>query len=318
MLKIAVDAMGGDNAPGEIVKGAVIAANNNDGKIHVVLCGPESAILAELEKNNWNGNNISVVDAPEIVAMDDSPSSVLSAKPNSGLVTCVALQKKGLVDASVSAGNSGAMMASCLMILGRLGNVSRPAIATMLPSIDRQIVLIDSGANLDEKPQILVDFGICGSVFAEEFMKISNPKVGLLSVGEEAKKGPELIQETHKLLKEAPLNFIGNIEGYDIVSGTADVIVTPGYVGNVVLKLCESFYEMHKKLFGDIDSPATERFDSLWDYRNHGGALLLGVNGTGIITHGRADSIAISRSIEVAAGFVKAKVSEKIAEKLSK
>jgi phosphate acyltransferase len=316
MIKVALDAMGGDNAPEEIVKGAVKAAEIHSDDFTVVLCGPEKVVQQELQKCGWNGKGIEIFDAPELVAMDESPSLALKTKPNSGLVSSVALQKKGEVQASVSAGNSGAMMAACLMILGRVGNISRPAIATMIPTVDRHVVLVDSGANVDEKAQTLVHFGLCGSVFAESFMGMQNPSVGLLNMGEEAKKGPEVIQEAYKLLKEAPLNFHGNIEGYDVVLGTTDVIVAPGYTGNVVLKLIEGFYSLHKKLFGTIDTDAGRKFDLGWDYRNHGGALLLGLNGTGLITHGRADSQAIARSLEVAYDFALNGVSAKIAEKL--
>lgn len=317
MIKVALDAMGGDHAPREIIKGAVQAAERNQDTIEVVLCGPESVVKEELAKHAYSGTNISVVDAPELVAMDESPSNVLKTKPNSGLVTSVALQKKGLVQASVSAGNSGAMMAASLMILGRAGKISRPTIATFIPGVQKSTILVDSGANLDEKPSHLVDFALCGSTFAKHFMGRENPTVGLLSVGEEEKKGPEVIQETHKLLKNAPLNFYGNVEGHDLVRGIVDVVVTPGYTGNVVLKLVEGFYALHKKFFGDIDTENGKKFDHMFDYRVHGGALLLGLNGTAVITHGRADSLAIQRSVEVAAEFAENEVSRKIAEKLS-
>jgi glycerol-3-phosphate acyltransferase PlsX len=209
------------------------------------------------------------------------------------------------------------MMAACLMILGRVGTISRPAIACVMPSLLKPTVVLDCGANVDEKPATLVHFGICGSVFAEAVLGRENPKVGLLNMGEEEKKGPESLQEAHQLLKQAPLNFVGNVEGRDLLKGDVDVIVTPGYTGNVVLKLMEGFHEYHLALFGQIDSDAGRQFESDWDYSNIGAALLLGLNGCGLITHGRADAKAIKNGVEAAYRQAAAGVAEKIADKLS-
>lgn len=316
-MKIALDAMGGDFAPSQIVEGAVMAARECDGKFKIVLCGPRQVVQDELDRLNYKGDLIEVFDAPDVVAMDESPTVALKTKPNSGLVTCVALQKKGLVQGSVSAGNSGAMMAACLMILGRVANIARPAIACAVPSAKRPVIMLDCGANVDEKASVLVDFALCGSVYAEAVMGYPNPTVGLLNMGEEEKKGPEVLQEAHQLLKVAPVNFIGNVEGRDLVAGHADVVVAPGYAGNVALKLMEGFYELHKAAFGSSDTEAGREFDKQWDYRNHGGGLLLGLNGTGIITHGRADALAIRHSLFTAWRFAQAQVAEKIGAKLA-
>lgn len=316
MIKVALDAMGGDHAPSQVVEGAVLAAKESNGRYHIVLCGPEDEVKAELAKLGYEGDGISVFHAPEIVAMDESPTAVLKTKQNSGLVVSVGLQKKGMVHASVSAGNSGAMMAACLMILGRFGNIARPAIALNMPNHKGPCVMLDMGANVDEKPAMLLDFAHCGSVYAEAIYGISNPRVGLLNMGEEEKKGTEVIQETYQLLKTSGLNFIGNVEGRDILAGMADVIVTGGYTGNVVLKLVEGFYELHMEMFGHIDTPAGREFEAQWDYRNHGGALLLGLNGTGIIAHGRSDSLAVKNAVITAYKLAEAKVSAKIAERL--
>ena len=316
MIKVALDAMGGDYAPSVCIEGAVNAVKKNS-DIHVVLCGPEAEVKASLEKLGYAGNQISVVDAPDPVAMDEHPVMVVKKKQHSGLVTCVALQKKGLVDASVSAGNSGAMMASCLMILGKsCDEFSRPPIGVALPTKDRRIVLVDGGANVDERASTLVDFAIAGSAFAEAFLGIENPKVGLLNMGEEEHKGPAVLQEAHQLLKSAPVNFIGNIEGETLIEGVADVVVTSGFTGNVVLKMLEGFYELHKKMFGVIDTPNGRRFDEMWDYRMTGGALLLGLNGTGIIAHGRSDALAIEKAVEVAAKYAEKGVSKNVNERL--
>ena len=213
MVKVALDALGGDFAPDVVIEGAVNAVNKN-ANLHVVLCGPEAEVKAKLEKLGYAGKGISVVDAPDPVAMDEHPVEVLKKKPHSGLVTCVALQKKGMVDASVSAGNSGAMMASCLMLLGRTTDkFSRPPIGCVIPTADRPIILVDAGANVDERAATLVDFAIAGSAFAETYFGYEKPKVGLLNMGEEEHKGPAVLQEAHQLLKSAPVNFIGNIEG---------------------------------------------------------------------------------------------------------
>ncbi len=317
MMKIALDAMGGDFAPSQIVEGAVMAARESGCNFKIVLCGPREVVQNELDRLQYSGDLIEVVDAPDVVAMDESPTAALKTKPNSGLVTCVALQKKGLVQASVSAGNSGAMMAACLMILGRVANIARPAIACAVPSAKRPVIMLDCGANVDEKAPVLVDFALCGSIYAEAVMGYENPRVGLLNMGEEEKKGPEVLQEAHQLLKKAPLNFIGNVEGRDLLAGHADVVVTPGYAGNVALKMMEGFYELHNSVFGSSDSEAGREFDRLWDYRNHGGGLLLGLNGTGIITHGRADAVAIRHSLFTACRFAQAQVAEKIGAKLA-
>ena len=318
MISIALDAFGGDFAPDVVVQGAINAVNSSEGKFAVVLCGPEAEVKAKLKQFGYEGKLIQVVDAPELVAMDDHPTEVLRKKQNSGLVMCVALQKKGLVQASVSAGNSGAMMASCLMILGRTSeNFARPPIGCILPTAAGQCILVDAGANVDEKPVVLKDFALAGSVFAECQLGIQNPKVGLLNMGEEEKKGPASVQEAYQLLKNAPVNFIGNIEGRDVVIGKADVVVCSGYVGNVLLKMYEGFYELHQKMFGKIDSEAGKKFNQAFDYRNAGGALLLGLKGTGIIAHGRSDAKAIEQAVKVAYAFAENKVPEKVGQKLA-
>ena len=317
MIRVALDALGGDFAPDVVVEGAVNAVTKNP-NVHVVLCGPEAVVKEKLAKLGYAGQGISVVDAPDPVAMDEHPVQVLKKKPHSGLVTCVALQKKGMVDASVSAGNSGAMMASCLMLLGKSSEkFSRPPIGCVIPTADRQIVLVDAGANVDERASTLVDFAIAGSAFAETYFGYEKPKVGLLNMGEEEHKGPAVLQEAHQLLKSAPVNFIGNIEGETLIMGAADVVVTSGFTGNVVLKMLEGFFELHQKMFGTIDTEAGRRFAEMWDYRMTGGALLLGLNGTGIIAHGRSDALAIEKAVEVAAKYAEKGVAKNVNERLA-
>lgn len=317
MVKVALDAMGGDHAPSAIVEGAVHAAKEYTGQFGILLAGPEPLLQAELDKLGYQGDMIEIVDAPEIVGMDESPASILKTKPNSGLVRCVTLQKEGRAQASVSAGNSGAMMATCLMTLGRIPGISRPAIAVLAPSAKQKYILLDCGANVDEKPQTLFDFAICGKVFAEEVLQRKNPTVGLLNIGEEEKKGTEVLQETYQLLKSSDLNFVGNVEGRGLLKGEADVVVTSGAVGNVALKMMEGFYSLHKEFFGTIDSPEGQRFEEEWNYETYGGAMLLGLNGTGIISHGSSGPAAIKVALKTAADFAQAKVSENIAKSLT-
>ncbi|WP_407443006.1 phosphate acyltransferase PlsX [Fibrobacter sp.] len=317
MIKVALDALGGDFAPDVVIEGAVNAVNKN-ANIHVVLCGPEAQVKEGLAKLGYTGNGITVVDAPDPVAMDEHPVMVVKKKQHSGLVTCVALQKKGMVDASVSAGNSGAMMASCLLLLGKSNDkFARPPIGCVIPTADHPVILVDAGANVDERASTLVDFAIAGSAFAETYFGYPQPKVGLLNMGEEEHKGPAVLQEAYQLLKSAPVNFIGNIEGEDLIMGKADVIVSSGFTGNVVLKMLEGFFEMHHKMFGSIDTEAGRKFDAMWDYRMTGGALLLGLNGTGIIAHGRSDALAIEKAVEVAAKYAEAGVAAKVNERLA-
>lgn len=316
MIRIAVDGMGGDNAPKVVCEGVLSALRQSQGQFEVILTGPQDVLAKELGAAPELGSSLHIHHSPELVAMDESPAEVLKTKRNSSLVECVTLQKIGKADASVSAGNSGAMMAACLMILGRVGNVSRPAIACNIPLRGRKMVLLDCGANVDEKPIQLLHHGICGSVYAQYVLGVKNPKVGLLNVGEEEKKGPESIQEAHQLFKKSNLNFIGNVEGRDILTGETDVIVTPGYTGNVILKLMEGFYEMHQNLFGTIDSEAGRWFANDWNYSNTGGAMLLGLSGTGIITHGRADAAAIAGAVWTANQMASSTLYQKIAQQL--
>jgi glycerol-3-phosphate acyltransferase PlsX len=317
MIRLALDGQGGDHAPEAVVEGAVAAAKLADGAFTIILTGDETRMKAMVAGLGYSGPGIEFFHAPAQVGMDESPSTVLKTKQDSSLVACVALQKAGKADASISAGNSGAMMAASLMLLGRVGSIPRPAIGCVMPSLGKKTLVLDCGANVDEKPQTLVQFGVCGSVYAEEVMGRSQPKVGLLNVGEEEKKGPEDLQEAHRLLKAAPINFVGNVEGRDILRGEVDVIVTPGYTGNVILKLMEGFFEYHKAIFGEMESPAGKQFLQDWDYSNFGAALLLGLNGKGLITHGRADAKAIRNALHTAYELANSDVTAKIASKIS-
>ncbi|HEY5599250.1 MAG TPA: phosphate acyltransferase PlsX, partial [Candidatus Manganitrophaceae bacterium] len=233
-MKIALDAMGGDHAPGAVVEGAVIAAREFG--VEIILVGDEKEVQKELSKHAARDLPLSVVHAPQKVEMDESPSSVVRKKRDSSIWIATELVKKSEAAAVISAGNTGASMATALFILGPLAGVERPAIATTLPTLTGASVMIDVGANVDCKPLHLFQFAIMGSIYAREILGVPRPKVGLLSIGEEDTKGNELTKEAFKMLKGSSLGFIGNVEGRDVYTGAADVIVCDGFIGNVALK----------------------------------------------------------------------------------
>jgi glycerol-3-phosphate acyltransferase PlsX len=311
MGKIALDAMGGDHAPDAIVEGAVMAARELD--VEIVLVGNEEIVRASLARHATQGLSISVVHAPQQVEMHESPSSVVRRKRESSIWIATRLVKTGDAVAVVSAGNTGASMATALFILGPLSGVERPAIATLLPTLTGTAILIDVGANVDCKPEHLFQFGIMGYVYARDMLGMPAPKVGLLSIGEEEGKGNDLTREVFKMLKESGLPFIGNVEGRDVYRGGVDVIVCDGFIGNVALKISEgladALVQMLKreilsstlgKLGGLLLRPTFARFRKKIDYAEYGGAPLLGVNGVSVICHGRSTPKAIKNAIRVA------------------
>ena len=308
-MKIAVDAMGGDNAPGVVVKGVVDALREKGAGISVVFTGPQKIIESEIEKNNAGSLPVEIVHTDEVVGMDDSPSKVFKAKPNSSINIAVKLQAEGKVQASLSAGNTGALLASSMFIQGRMEGVLRPAVYAIAPSRKGPCVLLDVGANVDCKPQHLLQFSLMGTAYAQHMLDIDSPRVGLLSVGTENSKGNELTTGAFPLLEKNVSNFIGNMEGNAILDGVADVIVCDGFVGNVVLKMLESFAAMFK---GD------EKKESLFDYSKYGGVQFLGINGICIKAHGRSSARAIKNAIFVAEKSYKQNINRKIEENLRK
>lgn len=329
---VALDAMGGDHAPAEIVAGAVQAARELAAS--VILTGPEAAVRAELAKHQTAGLDITVEDAPEVVAMDEHPSDSLKKKQSS-MAVAVRLAKEGRVGAAVSAGNSGAMMATALFGLGRVRGIDRPALGISFPARGGTCLLLDVGANADCRPQHLVQFALMGSAYAEQVYKIARPRVGLLSIGEEEGKGNQLVKDTTPLLKEAAtlagLNFIGNVEGKDLPAGTADVVVCDGFTGNVALKLSEGLARMIRdmirdaaysntraKIGGALLKPALEQQFARIDWRETGGSLLLGLKGVALIGHGRSDARAIRSAIRTARQIAAARPAEAIAEGMAK
>ncbi len=329
-MKIAVDAMGGDNAPHAVVAGAVQAAKEFG--VGIILVGIEQAIQEELNKHhNTKALPLEIRNATEVVDMLDSPATVFRRKKDSSIRVANELVKSGEAVAVISAGHTGAAMATSLFVLGKLEGIERPAIATIMPTMKGTCIILDVGANVDCKPNHLLQFAIMGEVYSKYLLKNMNPRVGLLSIGEEATKGNELTKEAFKLLTETSLNFIGNVEGRDVMSGNADVVVCDGFIGNVVLKISEAVAEtigliirenigdnLIRKLGYFMMRPAFRSLKRRIDYAEYGGAPLIGINGISIISHGRSSDRAIKNAVRVAAELAKSEVNKHIHEDIEK
>lgn len=326
-MRVAIDAMGGDNAPGVEVEGSVIAAREYG--IPVTLVGDEVRIRQELALHDTKGLDITIHHASEVVGMHDSPSDVIRKKKDSSIRVAFDLVKNGSAEAVVSAGNSGATMAAGMFVLKRINGIERPAIAQIFPTLKGKTLVLDVGGNVDCKPIHLVHFAIMGSVYASCILGIDSPRIGLLSNGEEESKGNELTRETNPLLKKAYLNYAGYIEGRDIFNGVVDVVVCDGFVGNVVLKLSEGLSEAVGKMLKEeilksflpkigflLARPAFQRFMKKVDYAEYGGAPLLGIDGVGMICHGGSNTKAIKNAIRFAHEYAQRGVNQKMAEKL--
>ncbi|EGW38624.1 phosphate acyltransferase PlsX [Desulfosporosinus sp. OT] len=327
-MRIAVDAMGGDYAPEEIIKGTLMAAEKNP-KVDLILVGPKERVLPSL--TGTRPKNISFVEATEVIGMDEHPANAVRKKKDATIVVATRLVKQGEADAVVSAGSTGAQMAAALLGLGRIKGIERPAIATVLPTVEGGKLILDVGANLDATPEQLCQYALMGSIYAARILRIPNPRVGLLNVGSEEGKGNELTQKAYLLLKEAPINFLGNVEGRDVPYGRADVVVCDGFVGNVLLKTAEGlagvFVQVIKekitsttirKLGAMAVKPGLKEFAQMMDYAEYGGAPLLGVNGISIICHGSSKAKAILNAIRVAQECVQTHFIEQIREELPK
>ena len=305
---IALDTMGGDHGPSVVVPGAV-AGMSADSPYGITLYGDENAVGNELAKLDTDGLTISIVHCTQDIEMGESPASAIRNKKDSPIVRAMLDHKKGLVQAVVSAGSTGAMVAGSLIILGRLPGVVRPAIGTLIPTIKGDLLLLDAGANIQCTAEYLLSFARMGDVFAREILKVDNPTIGQLNIGEEPKKGAELNVETYQLLQGSELNFIGNIEGNQVMLGPCDVIVTDGFTGNNTLKLVEGIaHFLHalakKPGLGDEERAAIKPVLGLlmreFSYEVYGGAMLLGVAGNSIIAHGRSSSLAITNAVKMA------------------
>ena len=294
MTHIAVDAMGGDHAPAAIVDGAVAAARHLD--IHISLVGAPAAIEQALDRHaDRRELRLGVVDAPDVIDMA-APSVAVRRKPRASIRVAAEIVARGDADALFSAGHTGATVVAAHAAFGMSAGVDRPALATTIPTRGRPAVLLDAGANVECRPQHLLQFAIMGGVFARVALGVERPRIGLLSIGEEETKGNELTREAHRLLKGAPIDFIGNVEGREIYSGVADVIVCDGFTGNVVLKTSEGLIEALQARLG-------EKVSSVFDYSEYGGAPLLGVAGLVVVGHGRSSAKAVSNAIAMAHQF---------------
>ncbi|GBR74869.1 phosphate acyltransferase [Candidatus Termititenax aidoneus] len=322
-MRIVLDAMGGDYAPAEVVKGAVAAAK--DENLTVVLVGDQAKVGLELKKYPKK-SNIETVHASEDIAMSEHPVEAVRVKKDASINVCMRLLKEGKADAVVSAGNTGAVMASALFGLGRMKGIERPAICSVFPTVKGHTVLLDIGANADCRPSHLVQFAYMGKAYIEKVIGVENPRVGLLNIGEEDEKGCELTATANKMLRlerANGLNFTGNVEGKDVLENVVDVLVCDGFVGNVVLKFGEGMVFSLTKLIRQNLSflgwlgllfmlGSLFKIKNRIDYKKYGGAPLLGVNGVVIITHGRAKAETIKNSITAAAKAVKQNLIETI------
>jgi glycerol-3-phosphate acyltransferase PlsX len=322
-VRIAVDAMGGDHAPQVNVDGA-IAAYREFG-ISTLLVGRSRELMGLLEDSGFHGGEIEVVEAPEVVTMDDPATAAIRKKRNSSIRIAANCVRDGRAEGLVSAGHTGAAMVSAKMVIGTIEGVDRPALATILPNLTGHCLLLDVGANPEAKTQHFKEFAVMGSIYAQLVFGKRSPSIGLMSIGEEDTKGSDRTKEAFKTLKETGLNFIGNVEGRDVFNGRVDVIVTDGFTGNVILKVSESLSEMVEQLLREeikrtlkasvgflLSRTAFRRFKTRLDYSEYGGAPLLGVKGCVIICHGRSSAKAIKNAIRLAAEFSRQRLAQKI------
>lgn len=319
-----MDAMGGDFAPQNAVLGAVQAASENK-NMELFLTGKKEEILKTLAENNLTFKEENIIHCSEVIGMGDSPTAGIKGKPDSSIVVGAKLVRDGKADAFVSAGNTGAVMAAATLIIGRIPGVGRPTIGALIPNTSGISILFDVGASVDSKPQHLLEYAVMGTIFAKEIYNIENPTVALLSVGEEDSKGSDVVIQAHKLLKKTSLNFIGNVEGRDILSGGANIIICDGFIGNILLKFGESFVTFLKSRFMNYAGKSfTNKLrvgiakDSLksilkeFDYQEYGGVPLLGINGVTIIGHGSSTPKAIKNMVLRALEMHQKKLKEKI------
>ena len=323
---IAVDAMGGDFGPSVVVPGAIDAARLHD--LQVLLVGDTPKVEAELAKLDLANVHFDIVQADDVVHMNEKPSDILRRKKNASIQVACRLVKDGKADAVVSAGHSGATVACGMFIMGRLPGVERPALAALLPTEKNPVVVLDAGANVDCRPYHLFQFGLMGDAFARDLLGYAAPRVSLLSIGEEEGKGNSQVKEAYELLKLAQnLNFVGNAEGRDIFTGDIDVVVCDGFVGNVVVKMSEglasALVRMLKRLFtsgflpalgGMLAKGAFKKFATTIDYAEYGGAPLLGLQGLAIVCHGRSSARAMQNAIKMAGTFVRKGTNDRLAE----
>ena len=324
-MRIAVDAMGGDNAPGQVLQGAsdAVAAYGID----VTVVGSPSVVQPLLD----NHPRLTLCPSTQVIAMDEHPAQAVRSKPDSSMAVCARLCKEGRADGWISAGNSGAIMATALFIQGRIRGVERPALGSIVPIKNGLAYFLDVGANVDSKPEYMVQYAAMGAVYAREMMGRSEPRVGLLSNGEEEGKGDELVKETARRLKGSMRGFVGNVEPKDLYAGKADVIVADGFVGNIAIKMAEATAEylfrslrdeiprtLKGKLGGALIRDGVQQLRGTIDWREFGGAPLLGIDGVAVVAHGRSDSRAIKNAIRVTKDAVENQLVRKIRAEVGK
>lgn len=325
LIKVAVDAMGGDHAPGEIVKGAVEAVTRQK-RVKVFLTGQKAAVEAELQKYQYDPSRIEIVNAEEVIQMAEPPVQAIRTKKDSSIVVAMKMVKNGEADAFVGAGSTGAVLVGGQLIVGRIRGVERPPLAPLLPTEKGASLLIDCGANVDARPSHLVQFAKMGSIYMEHVMGVKHPKVAIVNIGAEEEKGNALVKETFPLLKECKeLNFIGSIEARDIPSGYADVIVCEAFAGNIILKLYEGvgatlismvkkgmMTSLRSKIGALLVKPALKKTLKCFDTSQYGGAPLLGLKGLVVKTHGSSKAVEVCNSILQCVTFTEQQINEKI------
>ena len=328
-VRVVLDAMGGDFAPQEIIKGGVLAKKEYKKDLELLLVGDKHIIEEELKKRGADFKDFEIIHAPEIIKMADSPAKAVKRKKESSIVKGIELIKNNYADAFVSAGSTGAVVAGSVLNLGLLPGIMRPGIAILVPSLKGKTLIIDVGANIDPKPIHLLQYAVMGRAYYKLILGKDNVKIGILNIGEEETKGTEFLKETRLLLQKSDLNFIGNVEAKDIYSGKCEVVVCDGFAGNIALKVSEGFAEiMSKFLFDNLRKgflgklgllfikKGLKNFKKIIDYSEYGGAPLLGVNGIVIISHGRSNAKAIKNAIKVAITEVERNLNEKITQEI--
>lgn len=328
-MRIAIDGMGGDNAPKAVVEGIIDALREyND--IEVYITGPEEKINEELNKYSYDKNRVKVVNATEIISTNEHPVMALRRKKDSSIVKALNLVKEGKCEAVISGGSTGAFLAGCTLIVGRIKGVERPALAPIMPGRRGKFMIVDAGANVDCKPNYLVQFAKMGKIYYENVFNKKDPTVGLINIGEEAEKGNELTKETYKLLSNESLNFVGNVEPREIPTGEVDVLVCDGFIGNTALKLYEGAAmnllgiikdtimeaSFMPKIGAALLKPVFKKLMIKFDYKEVGGAPFLGVDGICIKAHGSSDGKAFKNAIKQTTIFYKGNVIEKIKEEI--
>ena len=329
MIKVVLDAMGGDRAPRVVIEGAAWASRELD--CHIILVGQERVIKKFLDKTDYVSDKISVKDAPEVIEMHDPAAISVRKKKKSSISVGVDMLKEKKADAFVSAGNTGAVVVAGALKLRTLPGIERPGIGVVFPTLKMPCMLIDAGANIDTTPNHLLQYGIMGNDYSKYILGKKNPSVGVLNIGQEESKGTELIKEARQLLEKTNLNFIGNVEAREVYAGDVDVVVCDGFVGNIVLKITESFAEassaflkreLTKSLLPKIGAilslPAFRAIRKKIDYSEYGGAPLLGIDGRIIIAHGGSSAKAIKNAVRSATEYVKQKINQHIMEDLEK